>query len=203
MNILVGCEISGRVRDAFRDRGHNAWSCDLLGPDDQEWWLFPDQRHPQFHIVGDVLDVLERGDWDMLIAFPPCRYLSRAGLHLTHKVPGREAETEKALDFVRRLFAAKVKRRCIENPRGAISRIRKPTQTIHPWWFGADASKGTCLWLDGLPPLVPTNPLVKEQYANRSASGQDLTQPSRLRPLLRAVTDPLVAEAMAQQWSST
>ncbi|MBN9314207.1 MAG: hypothetical protein J0I99_00555 [Devosia sp.] len=207
MNILVGCELSGRVRDAFRDAGHNAWSCDILGPDSQEWWIYPAQRHPEFHLVGDVLDVLARGvpghnlPWDMLIAFPPCTFLSRAGLHWNKTIPGRAEETERALEFVRQLFAFPVRRRCVENPPGAIgSRIRPWTQKVSPHWFGDDASKDTCLWLDNLPELTPTAPLIKDRYANQTESGQHNEQRSPSRGARRSLTRPGLARAMVQHW---
>lgn len=222
MNVLVGCELSGRVRDAFRDRGHAAWSCDLKGPDDQEWYLYPNQRHPQFHLVGDILKILQDGPpgggrWHLLIAFPPCTYLTRAGLHWNSRVPGRNDLTDDALDFVRRLMAADVERIAIENPYGRIATAtRPPDQIINPYEFGDDASKATCLWLKNLAALV-IDPALRvpgrvvewprgtgkmvERWSNQADSGQHLAPPGRLRSILRATTHPGVASAMALNWS--
>lgn len=147
MRILIACEFSGTVRDAFIARGHDAVSCDLLPTES-----------PGPHIQCDVLSVLDDG-WDMMIAHPPCTYLSVSGLHWNKRgvmVGGRHrAElTEDALDFVRALMDAPIPKIALENPVSCIStRIRKPDQKIHPWMFGHDASKTTCLWLKGLPKL--------------------------------------------------
>ena len=143
MKVLVACEYSGRVRDAFRAAGHDAWSCDLL----------PCDADPEWHIQGDVVPLLGQG-WDLMVAHPPCTYLCSSGLHWNKRVPGRQAKTEQALDFVRTLLSCPIPQVAIENPVGCIStRIRKPDQTIQPWQFGHDASKATCLWLKNLPLL--------------------------------------------------
>jgi hypothetical protein len=142
MRVLVACEFSGIVRDAFAKLGHDAWSCDLL----------PSER-PGQHIQGDVLDILGDG-WDMMLAFPPCTYLCSSGLHWNHRRPGRAAKTEEALDFIKQLLDADIPAIALENPVGCINtRIRKPDQAVHPWQFGENASKKTCLWLKGLPKL--------------------------------------------------
>jgi hypothetical protein len=144
--VLVACEFSGIVRDAFAALGHDAWSCDLL----------PTER-PGNHIQGDVLDIMDDG-WDLMIAHPPCQYLSSSGLHWNGRREGREQKTEHALRFVADLLGSSVHRIALENPIGCISsRIRKPDQIIQPWQFGEDASKATCLWLKGLPLLHSTN----------------------------------------------
>lgn len=141
MRVLVACEFSGIVRDAFIAAGHDAVSCDLL----------PTER-PGPHHQGDVLPLLSQG-WDMMIAHPPCTYLCSSGLHWNTRRPERAILTEEALLFVRTLLDAPIPRIALENPVGCIStRIRKPEQIIQPWMFGEDASKGTCLWLKGLPP---------------------------------------------------
>ena len=145
MRVLVACEFSGIVRDAFIARGHDAVSCDFLL-----------SGRPGPHIQDDVLLHLEDG-WDLMIAFPPCTYLSVSGLHWNKRRPGRAALTEEALDFVGLLLDAPIKRIALENPISCIStRIRKPDQIVQPWMFGHDASKATCLWLKRLPKLVPT-----------------------------------------------
>jgi hypothetical protein len=153
MRVLVACEFSGIVREAFRKKGHDAWSCDFL-PTDQ----------PGNHLQCDVRDVLGDG-WDLMIAHPPCTYLCVSGLHWNKRRPGREKKTEEALEFVRSLLDAPIDMIAVENPVGCIStRIRKPDQTIQPWWFGEDASKATCLWLKNLPPLRPTNVISKPAW---------------------------------------
>lgn len=145
MRVGILCEFSGTVRDAFIRRGHDAWSCDLLETD---------ASGP--HIVGDCLEY----DWsgfDLLICHPPCTYLAVSGIHWNKRVAGRAERTEEALKFVRALMDLPVPRIAVENPISIISsRIRKPDQIIQPWQFGHDASKSTCLWLKGLPKLVPT-----------------------------------------------
>lgn len=147
MKVLVGCEYSGVVRDAFIRRGHDAMSCDLL----------PTESSGS-HYQGDIRDVLGDG-WDLAIFHPPCTYLSVSGMHWTTRGLRDPQLTEDALDFVRLLMSAPIPRIALENPISVISsRIRKPDQIIQPWWFGDDASKKTCLWLKGLAPLVPTSP---------------------------------------------
>jgi hypothetical protein len=189
MRVLVGCEFSGVVRDAFAARGHDAWSCDLL----------PTERAGN-HLRCDVRGVLADG-WDMAIFHPPCTYLASSGLHWNKRRPGRAALTEEALKFVRTLLAAPIERIALENPVGCIStRIRKPEQIIQPWMFGEDASKATCLWLKGLPPLVPTDIIRRGRYANQTAGGQNRLAPSPDRWKERSRTYPGIAAAMAEQW---
>ena len=195
MRVLVACEFSGTVRRAFRARGIDAWSCDLLPSDDNS----------EHHLQGDVLEVLNDG-WDMMIAHPPCTYLAVSGLHWNKRVPGRAQKTEEALTFVRQLLDAPIPYIALENPVSCISsRIRKPDQIIQPWWFGDDASKKTCLWLKNLPPLTETNRLPgddKTRRANQTASGQNKLGPSADRWKLRSLTYPGIAQAMAEQWGS-
>jgi len=198
VKILVACEYSGRVRDAFRAAGHDAWSCDLL----------PCDADPAYHIQGDVVPLLGQG-WDLMVAHPPCTYLCSSGLHWNKRVEGRQAKTEAALDFVRTLLSCPIPRVAIENPVGCIStRIRKPDQTIQPWQFGHDASKATCLWLKGLPLLRPTaiiSPRMvdgKPRWANQTDSGQNRLGPSVDRWKIRSETYSGIATAMAQQWGT-
>ena len=145
MKVLVACEYSGTVRDAFIVRGHDAMSCDLLSTD-----------APGPHYQGDVRDLIysPNFDWDLMIAHPPCTYLSVSGMHRTTRGLRDPQLTEDALQFVKDLMAAPIPRIALENPVSVIStRIRKPDQIVQPWWFGDDASKRTCLWLKGLPKL--------------------------------------------------
>lgn len=192
MRVLVACEYSGAVRDAFIRAGHDALSCDLL----------PSESPLGPHYQGDVFDVIGQG-WDLMIAHPPCTYLASSGLHWNKRRPERAALTEEALVFVRRLMDAPIPRIAIENPIGCIStRVRKPEQIIQPWQFGEDASKATCLWLKGLPPLEYTNVIRKARYANQTASGQNRLAPSPDRWKERSRTFAGIAQAMADQWGA-
>jgi len=190
MRVLVGCEWSGTVRDAFRRRGHEAWSCDLLGPDD-----LPDefraQTWPNYHYEGDVLDFLSEG-WDLFIAFPPCTHLAVSGARYFAQ---KKHEQRIALNFVRKIMDAPVPRIAVENPVGVIStKIRKPDQIIQPWMFGHGETKTTCFWLKGLPKLKPTD-VVKGREQRIWKMG-----PSPQRAMLRGKTYRGIAEAMAEQW---
>jgi hypothetical protein len=195
MRVLVACEFSGIVRDAFIRRGHVAYSCDLLPT-----------SAPGPHLQGDVRDYLDLG-WDLMISHPPCTYVCVSGIHWTTRGLRDPKLTEDALDFVRLLLAAPIKRKALENPVSIISsRIRKPTQIIQPHQFGHDASKKTCLWLDELPPLTPTKYVPprmvkgKPRWANQTDSGQNKITPSADRWALRAETYSGIADAMADQW---
>lgn len=196
MRILIACEYSGTVRDAFAAKGHYAVSCDLLPTD-----------APGQHYQGDVFDIINDG-WDMMVAHPPCTYLSVSGMHWTARGLRDPQLTEDALDFVRRLMAAPIPRIAVENPISVISsRIRKPDQIINPWQFGHDASKRTCLWLKDLPLLTPTKiiePRIvngKKRWANQTDSGQNRLPPSENRWKIRSETYEGIAQAMAEQWS--
>lgn len=207
MRVLVGCEISGRVRDALCRLGHDAWSVDLDGPA-QEPELFERQQFPDRHIQGDVFEVIDRGGWDMILAFPDCTYLSSSRLHWNGRVPGRAAKTEMAVTFARMLIDTPAAPRvAVENPIGCLStRIRKPDQIIQPYHFGEDASKATCLWLKGLPELAGTEyvpPRIvngKKRWANQTDSGQNRLGPSPKRARERGLTYPGISDAMALQW---
>jgi hypothetical protein len=202
MNVLVACEYSGTVRDAFKALGHHAVSCDFLPTD-----------VPGLHYKGDVFDIMDERDlfnqpWDLMIAHPPCTYLSVSGLHWNKRVPERAAKTEEALAFVQKLMDVDIPNICIENPVSCISsRIRKPDQIIQPYEYGHDASKRTCLWLKNLPPLKPTNiidPRIvngKARWANQTDSGQNVLPPSADRWKIRSKTYEGIAAAMALQWT--
>lgn len=190
MNVLVACEFSGVVRDAFIAKGHDAFSCDLLpGEGDGP------------HIQGDVLDVLNDG-WDLIIAHPPCTYLCSSGLHWNHRRPGRWEKTEEAFEFVMKIAGAECGKIAIENPIGCLStKWRKPDQIIQPWQFGHPESKATCLWLKGLPSLQPTDVLEREgRWDNQTPSGQNKLGPSAKRAMERSRTYLGIAQAMAEQW---
>lgn len=191
--LLVACEYSGRVRDAFTAKGWDAWSCDLL----------PSERESGHHYQGPVEDLLNQ-HWDMLIAFPPCTYLCSSGMHWTTRGKRDPQLTEDALAFVRLLLNAPVERIALENPVGCIStRIRKPDQIIQPWQFGHDASKKTCLWLKNLPVLQPTDVLpipATGVRGNQTPSGQNRLAPGPDRWKERSKTYEGIANAMAAQW---
>lgn len=191
MRVLVACEYSGTVRDAFASLGHHAMSCDLLPTES-----------PGLHHQGDVLEIIDDG-WDLMIAHPPCTYLASSGLHWNKRIPGRDALTLEALEFVKLLLNAPISKIALENPIGRINTaIRKPDQIIQPWQFGEDASKSTCLWLKGLPKLQPTKIIKKERYANQTASGQNNLGPSKDRWKIRSTTYQGIADAMASQWGN-
>lgn len=181
MRVLVACEFSGIVRDAFRRRGHDAWSCDLL----------PCEADPARHIQGDVLEILENG-WDLMVAHPPCTHLAVSGARWFKE---KRAEQVEAVAFFLNLMAADIPRIAVENPIGIMSTCyRKPDQIIQPWQFGHGEVKATCLWLKGLPALVTTN-IVEGRVArvHREPPGPD-------RWKNRSRTFPGIAEAMAAQW---
>lgn len=182
MRVLVGCEFSGAVRDAFRARGHDAWSCDLL----------PCEADPRWHIQGDVLGILGDG-WDMAIFHPPCTHLAVSGARW---FKDKRVEQARALEFVRQLLDAPIPRIALENPVSVISsRIRKPDQIIQPWQFGHGETKTTCLWLKGLPKLAPTNIVAgREARVHRMPPG-----PDRWRERSRTYSG--IAAAMAEQYS--
>lgn len=200
MKVLVACEFSGTVRDAFAKRGHYAVSCDLLGT-----------KANGNHVRWDaVLAAYFEDRWDLMIAHPPCTYLCASGLHWNDRGRGWR-ETETALQFVRTLLAAPIPMIALENPQGCIgTRIRKADQYIQPYQFGHDASKKTGLWLKNLPPLKPTrhvkgrivvhNNRLAERWANQTDSGQNKLPPSADRWALRSETYKGIAEAMADQW---
>jgi site-specific DNA-cytosine methylase len=187
MRILAACEWSGRVRDAFRERGHDAWSCDL----EETCGEYRD-----FHVRDDVLNHLE-DSWDMMIGFPPCTYLSNAGQwrYGLDRIKG----TESALEFVRTLMNSPIPQICIENPPGQLSsRIRKPDQVIQPYQFGDPYVKTTHLWLKGLPKLQPTT--ITENPLPWVNGGRSRQTGMHRNPKLRGMTFKGIAEAMASQW---
>jgi hypothetical protein len=226
LNVLVGCELSGKVRDAFTRLGHFAMSCDL-----------EPSESPGPHFQGDVRDALRIRGWDLGIFHPPCTYLCVSGLHWNKRVPGRQEKTDEALRLVEDLLNADIPHIALENPIGCIStEIRRPDQIIQPYQFGHDASKKTCLWLKYLPPLVLDPELYVEprtvcssckhvdtlpnhvkislrdgclkcgervapRWGNQTDSGQNRLGPSEDRAKLRSETYQGIADAMAMQWS--
>jgi site-specific DNA-cytosine methylase len=206
--VLVACECSGVVREAFAKMGFDAWSCDLK-----------DTEIPGKHVKGDVLSIINDG-WDLMIAHPPCTYLTVTGNKWFKFKDGspnlkRYQDQREALDFVRVLMDAPIDKIAIENPISVIStRIRKPDQIVHPWWFGHRVAKSTCLWLKNLPLLVPTNVVDKGEFKTwvckrtgrlkrqsmwhyeASLSGRSREE----RAAIRSRTFQGIADAFAAQW---
>lgn len=181
MRVLVACEFSGVVRQAFREMGHDAWSCDLIPAEDSQ----------EFHILGNVLPVLAE-EWDIMIAHPPCTHLAVSGARW---FKDKQAEQKEALKFVRDLLMAPIPKICLENPVSVISsKIRKPDQIIQPWQFGHGETKATCLWLKNLPLLVPTA-VVDGREGRVWKEGPS---PERWKNRSRTYTG--IAKAMAEQW---
>lgn len=195
MKILVACEYSAVVRDAFRKKGHDAWSCDLLETD----------ADPTYHIQGDVLKILDDG-WDMMIAHPPCTYLTNSGVCHLYKDGDRWKDLIEGAVFFRSLLMADIPKICIENPimHGYAKQIigEHQSQTIQPWMFGHKEKKATCLWLQNLPLLTETDNVKEETDALPKNQQQRLhyLPPSEDRWKLRSTTYKGVAEAMAEQW---
>lgn len=184
MRVLVACEFSGIVREAFRSQGHDAWSCDIIPTE---------IRGP--HIVNDVRNVLD-WDWDLMIAHPPCTFLSYAGLRWFKVQPDRMTKAEQAFDFFMQLVSAPIPHIAIENPKGYPRKwYREPDQIIHPYQFGDPVTKATCLWLKDLPPLMYSltcdDPFVN--WSKKGKHGHNGKSRSR--------TFPGIAAAMAHQWS--
>jgi len=195
MKVLVACEYSGTVRDAFRALGHDAVSCDLLPTD-----------RPGPHYQGDVFDLIGDG-WDLMIAHPPCTYLTNSGVSWLHKDPERWERLNEGAAFFKALLNAPIQFKAIENPimhKYAKDRIGgiKQTQIIQPWMFGHMEQKATCLWLTGLPPLTPTNNVKAEMLKLPDNERQRLhyLPPSPDRWKLRSTTYQGIADAMADQW---
>lgn len=184
MRVLVACEFSGVVRDAFRARGHEAWSCDLLPADDGS----------EFHWAHDALPLAYNHPWDLMLAHPPCTHLAVSGARWF--IEKHKQQTE-ALIFVQSLLDAPIARIALENPISIIStRIRKPDQIIQPWQFGHGEVKATCLWLKNLPKLTPT------QIVDGRVARVHREPPSPDRWKKRSITYQGIADAMAEQWGS-
>ena len=187
MNVLIACEFSQVVTKAFRERGHEAYSCDVL----------PTEGNPDWHRRAEVHALLRDG-WDMMIAFPPCTFLCNSGVRWLHERNGRWERMRQAATFFNDLLNAPIPRIALENPiqhRYARNLIRKPDQIIQPYHFGDMQSKATCLWLKNLPPLMA-------KFSGGEGIRQDCfkTAPSENRWQIRSRTFPSIAKAMAEQW---
>lgn len=201
MRILIACEFSGTVRDAFASRGHDVWSCDLEPTD-----------KPGNHHQGSVFDILNN-DWDMMIAHPPCTYLTVTGNkwfkpEYKDRFPTREQDRKDAIEFFMALMNANIPKIAVENPIGIMSTtFRKPDQIIQPWQFGHEASKSTCLWLKGLPLLQHTNVVGKGEFVTYKSGKRTAKwyadaacHDAKTRAKIRNKTFQGIADAMAQQW---
>ena len=202
MNILIGCEESGIVRDAFRKLGHDAWSCDIL----------PCSGNPEYHLQMDVFDAIKLKQWDLAIFHPPCTYLTTTGNkwmkpEFKERFPEREQQRKDAVKFFIDLYNSDIPRIAIENPVGVMStEFRKPDQYVQPYYFGDPHSKKTGLWLKNLPLLVPTN-IVEPQFYIYKNGGRDpiwhvetLKLPPAERSIARSKTFQGFANQMALQW---
>ena len=218
MKVLIACEESQRVCSAFREQGHEAYSCDIIEPSG---------KHLEWHILQDVIPLLDGNcifntmdgvehfidKWDLIIAHPPCTYLTVTGNRWFNvekygdKARERIKLREEAIEFFMTIANADCEHIMIENPVGVMStRWRKPDQTIQPWWFGDPYEKRTCLWLKGLPPLVKTNE-VKPEARQQLVSGKSMptwysNAPKKDRAKIRSQTFPGFAKAMAEQWGN-
>ena len=198
MRVLIACEESQEVCKAFRELGHEAYSCDILPCSG---------GHPEWHIQDDVLKHLDNG-WDLMIAHPPCTHLSLSGARWFAEGKKPMSLQEDALDFIRKLMNADIEKIAIENPIGFIStKIRKPTQIIRPFQFGENSTKATCLWLKDLPKLTVTNIITPTKHTSKSGLVYDewwfntcLISDLKKRALIRSKTFPGIAKAMAEQW---
>lgn len=193
MRVLVACECSGEVRSRLRENGHDAWSCDIQPPDDGS----------EFHIQGDALEQAYSGQWDMMIAFPPCTHLAVSGAkHFAAKrADGRQQE---GIDFFLAIARAPIAHIAIENPVGIMSKVwRQPDQIIQPWQFGDSFQKTTCLWLKALPHLVPTKIVDKGEFWVSPDGTKRMPQwfSDNKSAKVRSKTFPGIAQAMADQWN--
>ena len=196
MKVLVACEFSGVVREAFRNRGHDAWSCDIL----------PSQDNSKHHHQTDIMNILKHDrDYDLMIAHPPCTYLCNSGVSHLHKDKSRWDELRKASEFFNVLLASRIEKICVENPiPHKYGVLPKYTQIVQPYQFGHPERKATCLWLKNLPKLEPTKNVYKEMLKLPKKLSQRIhyTSPGKNRGMLRSITFKGIADAMAEQWGS-
>ncbi len=195
MRVLVAGEESGIIREAFKAKGHDAWSCD-----------FKPSRIPGNHCQCDVRDILYNGDWDMLIGHPDCYFLCNSGVRWLHTEEGRWEKMQEAVKFFHQLWFAPIKKKCLENPIPHKYGLGKTyTQIIQPWQFGYKEMKATCLWLDNLDELKPTNivgPPPKDKIERRKWAKVHRASPGPNRSRDRSVTNSGIANAMAEQWGA-
>jgi len=193
MKVLVACEFSGVVTNAFRFKGHDAWSCDIL----------PTDSNPDWHIQGDVLKQLDK-NWDMMIAHPPCTYLCNSGVSWLHKDESRWIELEKASEFFKTLLEYDIPKICVENPiPHKYGKLPKYSQIVQPYEYGHPERKATCLWLKNLPKLKPTNNVKDEMLKLPKTQQQRIFYvPIKDRAKNRSITFEGIAQAMVEQWGN-
>ena len=193
MRVLIACEFSGIVTNAFRLKGHEAWSCDIL----------PTDSNPDWHIQGDVLKQLDK-NWDMMIAHPPCTYLCNSGVSWLHKDESRWVELEKASEFFKTLLEYDIPKICVENPiPHKYGKLPKYSQIVQPYEFGHPERKATCLWLKNLPKLKPTNNVKDEMLKLPKTQQQRIFYvPIKDRAKNRSITFEGIAQAMVEQWGN-
>lgn len=199
MRVIVGCEYSQIVTMAFREKGHEAYSCDIIPCEG---------GHPEWHFKDDIFEVLKREKFDMGIFHPPCTYLSIAGYHYSLKDTKRMKKTIEALEFFKALYSANINKICCENPVSMVSTFfKKPSQIIQPWMFGDSEIKTTCLWLKGLPPLLPTtsinvkpNGFILRKSGDKKGDKYNYYWRQGKSAKIRSKTFPGIAAAMANQW---
>lgn len=185
--VLIGCEYSGIVRDAFKSAGHDATSCDILPT-----------SSPGKHLQCDIFEAIQSQAWDILIAFPPCTYLSKAGLHFCHKSHDRRTKRDKAVNFVKDIFNCQIPQIAIENPPGYLTTAwEKWNQVIYPYQHGDPYFKQICLWLKNLPPLLPTEMSSGRKSVSNHVNGR-MSQVEKSH--IKSKFFPGVAKAMAEQW---
>lgn len=192
MKILIACEFSGIVRDAFRKLGHDAWSCDIL----------PCEDASAYHYQRDVREILD-DNWDMMIAHPPCTYLCVPGAHYLHTRPNRWDQMLNAKNLFMSLLTVDINKICIENPvPHKYAKLPQYTQIIHPWQFGQEYSKRTCLWLKNLQPLIPTKIMQNhgDRYYRLDGSSSNSKWYAKSNSHERSRTFTGIAQAMAEQW---
>ena len=193
MRVLIACEFSGVVTNAFRLKGHEAWSCDIL----------PTDSNPDWHIQGDVLKQLDK-NWDMMIAHPPCTYLCNSGVSWLHKDESRWIELEKASEFFKTLLEYDIPKICVENPiPHKYGKLPKYSQIVQPYEYGHPERKATCLWLKNLPKLKPTNNVKDEMLKlPKTQQQRKFYVPIKDRAKNRSITFEGIAKAMVEQWGN-
>lgn len=192
MDVLVACEYSGVVSNAFRLMGHNAWSCDIVPG-----------KSPDHHIVGDALEVINSQKWDLVIAHPPCTYVAKAGLHHLINNPERQLQQKASIQFIKNIFNSSVSRVALENPIGALTKLWcAPTQIVYPWYWQEPYGKEICLWLKNLPPLHYDRSIIKPKKLKSVMNHVNSRMSQAEKTRIKSKFFHNVAMAMAEQWGN-